>query len=116
MSKISEQKALEAYPIHFSERYGYDNTPEYIRDAFIKGYDQAIQDLLKDANQYMFLSDEIGYAYASGCKKTTQDFLEKACEWLEDTQLENFICFDDGICFNNEKLVERFKNYMQDEM
>jgi hypothetical protein len=59
----------------------------YERKVYIKGYDQAMQ-----------------------------DFMEKACEWLEDTQLENFICRDDGIYFDNEKLIEQFKNYMQNEM
>ena len=53
--------------------------------------------------------------YADGYDQAMQEFLEKACEWLEDTQLENFICRDDGVYFDNEKLIEQFKNYMQDE-
>lgn len=54
MSKIAEQKALEAYSILFSERNGYDNTFKDRRESYIKGYDQAFQ-----------------------------DFMEKACEWLK---------------------------------
>lgn len=83
MSKISEQKALEEYPIKI--RHSMDSNRNH-REGYIKGYDQAMQ-----------------------------DFFEKACEWLEDTQLENFICRDDGIYFENEKFVEQFKNYMQNE-
>ena len=85
MSKISEQKALEAYPM---DEYEFDKAKksniERSRYAYIKGYDQAMQ-----------------------------DFLEKACEWLEDTQLENFICRDDGVYFDNEKLIEQFKTKMR---
>ena len=57
MSKIAEQKALEAYPEHRVTRYGplyaYDGTDtpsEYdenivTRKAFIEGYDQALCDI-----------------------------------------------------------------------
>ena len=45
MSKIAEKKALEAYPILFSERNGYDNTFKDRRESYIKGYDQAMQDI-----------------------------------------------------------------------
>ncbi len=105
MTKLAEQKALEAYPILFSERNGHNNSFKDRRESYIKGYDQAIQDLLKDANKYMFLSDEIGYAYASGCRKTMQDFLEKACEWLSKQPMSSPVFWT----------IEDFKNYMQDE-
>ena len=42
MSKIAEKKALEAYPIVFSERNCYDNTFKDRRESYIKGYDQAM--------------------------------------------------------------------------
>lgn len=45
MSKIAEKKALEAYPILFSERNGYDNTFKDRRESYIKGYDQALCDI-----------------------------------------------------------------------
>lgn len=47
MSKIAEQKALEAYPILFSERNGYDNTFKDRRESYIKGYDQAMKDVFE---------------------------------------------------------------------
>lgn len=49
MSKIAEQKALEEYPILFSERNGYDSTFKDRRESYIKGYDQAMQDFLERA-------------------------------------------------------------------
>ena len=97
MSKIAESKALEAYPeaevkyktLVMLEGGGLIEVDLNIqkRDGYIKGYDQAMQ-----------------------------DFLDKACEWLEDTQLENFICRDDGVYFDNEKLIEQFKNYIKKEV
>ena len=91
MSKMSEQKALEAYPRAKEEPYstGFINKETLSsskREGYIVGYDQAMQ-----------------------------DFLEKACEWFEDTQLENFNCRDDGIYFDNERFIEQYKNYMQNE-
>lgn len=58
MIQISEQKALEAYPIDIipdDDTMGFTSSDrnEIIRFGYIKGYDQAFQ-----------------------------DFLEKACEWL----------------------------------
>lgn len=116
MSKIAEKKALEAYPVvnipdedtlGFME---YDKN-EQLRVGYQQGYDQAMQDLLKDANQYMYLSDEIGYAYACGCRKTMQDFMEKACEWLSKNARNYYSAYA-----TSDKLIEDFKNYMQDEM
>lgn len=54
MIKIAEQKALEAYPILFSERNGYDNTFKDRRESYIKGYEQAMQDFLEKASKYLF--------------------------------------------------------------
>lgn len=120
MSKIAEKKALEEYPLpkEESESSSFINQETFNsakRTGYIKGYNQAIQDLLKDANQYMFLSDEIGYAYASGCRKTMQDFLEKACKWFESNLIDKEIV-SMGIWhkFTDED-IEQFKNYMQDE-
>ena len=44
MSK-AEKRALEAYPILFSERHGYDDTFKDRRESYIKGYHQAEKDL-----------------------------------------------------------------------
>jgi hypothetical protein len=49
MSKIAEKKALEAYPILFSERNGHDNSFKDRRESYIKGYNQAMQDFLEKA-------------------------------------------------------------------
>lgn len=86
MSKISEQKALEAYPNKEGTVYHsffgvlkFDgNAAE--RRGYQEGYDQAFQ-----------------------------DFLEKACEWLEPTfkNIAGYNCGGD--------LINDFKNYMQDE-
>jgi hypothetical protein len=45
MSKRAEQKALEAYPVLFSERDGYPSPMPDRRNAFVKGYEQAEKDL-----------------------------------------------------------------------
>ena len=51
MSKIAEKRALEAYPIDIipdDDTMGFTSSDrnEIIRLGYIKGYDQAIQDLL----------------------------------------------------------------------
>ena len=93
MSKIAETKALEAYPEHRVTRYGplytYDGTDtpsEYdenivTRKAFIEGYNQAMQ-----------------------------DFLEKACEWLSKNARNYFSAYA-----TSDKLIEDFKQYMEEE-
>lgn len=89
MSKIAEQKALEAYPeIEGSETY-FDR--DYIctkpidlnrqrREGYVKGYDQAMQDFLVKASKYLF--DNLPHTW-------------------DITQTVSFI--------------DNFKNYMQDE-
>lgn len=113
MSKISEQKALEAYPIKeewVGNQYGgLEDINSLSREKYQEGYDQAMQDLLKDANQYMYLSDEIGYAYACGCRKTMQDFMEKAEIYLKTRVYYNMHPN------NITTAIQDFKNYMQNE-
>ena len=53
MSNIAEQKVLEAYPILFGERNGYDSTFKDRRESYIKGYDQAMQDFMEKACEYL---------------------------------------------------------------
>lgn len=107
MSKIAEEKALEAYP-NPQILPGFDSNKHY-REGYIVGYDQAMQDIVKDSDRLKYLSDEMGYAYACGCRKTMQDFLEKAEEWLEPTfkRIAGYYCGGD--------LMNDFKNYMQNE-
>ena len=90
MSKISEQKALEAFPM---DEYEFDKAKksniERKRFAYIKGYDQAFQDFLEKAEK--FFKNEL-YVSISNQICSVDDF----------TSMTNFI--------------EQFKNYMQDEM
>lgn len=67
-------------------------------------------------NREEFTANDIFDCDVECYDQAVQDFLEKACEWLEDTQLENFICRDDGVYFDNEKLIEQFKNYIKKEV
>ena len=113
MSKIAEKKALEAYPICncYDEQCMMQEDVNFeSRIAYEEGYDKAMQDLLKDANQYMYLSDEIGYAYACGCRKTMQDFMEKAENAISMIS-RHYI----GEDYSFEQVWEQFKNYMKDE-
>jgi hypothetical protein len=50
MSKISEQKALEAYPIKI--RHSLDANRQ-CREGYIKGYEQSMQDFLEKACYYL---------------------------------------------------------------
>lgn len=55
MSKISEQKALEAYPPHYQKLAGdgyFDMSLEK-REGYIQGYDQAFQDFLEKAERWL---------------------------------------------------------------
>lgn len=85
MSKISEQKALEAYPFDIipdDDTMGFTSSDknEVIRFGYIKGYDQAMQDFLEKAEK--FFND------------------------MYDTM---------GKPALGKKTIEQFKNYMQDE-
>lgn len=79
MSKIAEQKALEAYPEIRLYEPNYDENVEN-REGYIKGYDQALQ-----------------------------DFLNKACEWLQKEVVDDYI----GIIWDD--CIQDFKNYMEEE-
>ena len=87
MSKIAEQKGLEAYPK--SDFHRVETRRRNERSHYIKGYYQAIQ-----------------------------DFLEKACKWLEkellvsDIEHQKYWLMKEE---NKSNFIEGFKNYMQDE-
>ena len=53
MSKIAETKALEAYPILFGERNGYDSTFKDRRESYIKGYEEAMHGFLEKACSFI---------------------------------------------------------------
>ena len=88
MSKIAEQKALEAYPPHYQKLAGdgyFDMSLEK-REGYIRGYDQALQ-----------------------------DFMEKAEEFFKN---ELYVSISDKICSHNNftsvsNFIEQFKNYMR---
>lgn len=84
MSKIAEQKALEAYP-------STDRDPNGIfvhvrREDYVKGYDQAFKDFMEKAEE--FFKNEL---YVS--------ISDKICSHNNFTSVSNFI--------------EQFKNYMR---
>lgn len=90
MSKIAEQKALEAYPqkIGYTDMGDVDwNLPQ--RNAYLLGYDQAMQDFLEKAEK--FFKNEL-YVSVS----------DQICSQNDFTSMPNF--------------VKYFKNYMQNEM
>jgi hypothetical protein len=85
MSKIAEEKALEAYPLpkeesHSTSFINQETFNSAKRTGYIVGYDQAMQ-----------------------------DFMEKACEWIEI----KIICYSKR---EYEELIEQFKNYIKEEL
>jgi hypothetical protein len=91
MSKIAEKKALEEYPLpqEESESTAFINQETFNsakRVGYIKGYDKALQ-----------------------------DFLNKACNWLESNFIDKEIV-SMGIWHKfTDKDIEQFKNYMDKE-
>ena len=113
MSKIAEQKALEAYPIcncYNEQCMMQEDVNLESRIGYEEGYDQAMQDMVKDSEHFQYLSDEMGYAYACGCRKTMQDFLEKACEYFNNISCCGYI--ED---IKVEYFIENFKRAMEGE-
>lgn len=54
MSKIAEQKALEAYPIaYYRNGGGIDDANASDRAVYEEGYDQALQDFMEKACEYL---------------------------------------------------------------
>ena len=93
MSKISEQKALEVYPLpkEETESTSFINQETFNsakRTGYIVGYNQAMQ-----------------------------DFLEKAVEWLQDSLDRRYVVrnFHTGEYYSIQDMIKDFKNYMQDE-
>lgn len=92
MSKIAENKALEAYPIKeewVGNQYGgLEDTNSLSREKYQQGYNQAMQ-----------------------------DFLEKAVKWLDDNQ-RTYREYDESGFYHkeNQHLIEDFKNYIENEI
>lgn len=94
MSKISEQKALEAYP-EWSNYYKFEgniDTNENKRIGYQKGYDQAMQDFFEKAEEFFCEQFNI---HPHDCH---------VVQYVSDTPLEDI-----------DDFVEQFKNYMQNE-
>ena len=105
MSKIAEQKALEAYP----EDYVYvkcDNEDTNYTEID----DEGTKWLKVDSNK------EFRDVYTKCYDQAMQDFLEKAEEWLSENSYK-YIWYDEfyhrkGM---SDEFIDDFKNYMQDE-
>ena len=92
MSKMSEQKALEAYPFEPIECGGgiADSNSEY-RGLYQEGYDQAMQDFLEKAERYL------NYTLYSR------------------VEIEVYGTLIPSIT-NKKEFINDFKNYMKDEI
>ena len=91
MSKMSEQKALEAYPFEPIECGGgiADSNSEY-RGLYQEGYDQAFQDFMEKAERYL--------------QNTLYGRVEIE---VYGTLIPDIIC--------KKGFIENFKNYMKKE-
>lgn len=86
MSKIAEKKALEAYPVkELKDNFGTMDINRCMRESYIKGYGQAMQ-----------------------------DFMKNACEWLRHNTMRELV-LDSESTELVEDFVEDFKNYTQNE-
>lgn len=64
---------------------------------------------LEASQAYKFDNFSVVCGAIEGYDQAMQDFLEKACEWIE----MKIICYSKQ---EYEELIDNFKNYMQDEM
>ena len=122
MSKIAEQKALEAYPRAKEEPYstGFINKETLNsskREGYIAGYDQAMKDIQEQAeksvieksNGEVTIEDLVAYnqGFKTGRELAMQDFLEKAEKFLErQKRLSNIFFDEDFIYFFKEQMME----------
>ena len=73
MSKIAEQKALEAYPVKkIKDNFGTRDINRCMREACVQGYDQAMQDFLEKAMKYLE-GKPIHPVWVEGFKKYIQN-------------------------------------------
>ena len=75
MSKISEQKALEAYPIaYYRNGGGIDDANASDRAIYQEGYDQAMQDFLEKAEIWFEFHMPFGNTSIESVYNCIQDF------------------------------------------
>lgn len=88
MSKIAEQKALEAYPkAYYRNGGGIDDANVSDRAVYEEGYDQAMQDFLEKAGKFF--------------NKNLQDYF---------TAHKYYVY---GYCGGKTDFLKRFKQYME---
>lgn len=95
MSNIAKQKALEAYPdkyIHLPFGINIADINDFKRESYAKGYNQAYQDFLEKAEEFIYEQFNI---HQHDCH---------VVQYVSDTPLEDI-----------DDFVEQFKNYMQNE-
>ena len=77
MSKIAEQKALEAYPIKeewVGNQYGgLEDVNSLSREKYQEGYDQAMQDFMEKAE--LFFNEESTFDWQSFRNQAAKDIL-----------------------------------------
>lgn len=87
MSKIAEQKALEAYPIaYFRNGGGIDDANASDRAVYEESYDQAMQDFMEKARTWLF-SDL--YRYLINSKEISIDEISRHFKNYMKNESEN---------------------------
>lgn len=69
MSKIAEKKAVEAYP-----KALIGNLDNLKKDGFIKGYNQAMQDFMEKAKEFLYLQLNNGSIECGNIEKLFEQF------------------------------------------
>lgn len=85
MSKRAEQKALEAYRKEIRDDTGFVidiGYPQYIRDYFIEGYEQAEKDLALTAEDVQAIFNKVRdlqfqYCATEGCYQEVADWFNE---------------------------------------
>lgn len=84
MSNISKQKALEAYPrAYYRNGGGIDDANASDRAVYEEGYDQAIQDFMDKACEYLRMEFvDMGLRYIRGC--AVDDEIKMFKKYMQD--------------------------------
>ena len=81
--KKAEERALEFYPILFSERNGYDNTMRDRRISFENGYEVAEKDCKEMYGRIIDLANSVYEYWMAGTPQSLRDAiteLRKECQ------------------------------------
>lgn len=88
MSKIAEQKALEIYPqkIGYTDMGDVDwNLPQ--RNAYLLGYDQAMQDFLDKAEKWILHNTMRELLLDSESTELVEDFVDDFKNYMKDAEI-----------------------------